>query len=178
MTTVPAISADCLGWAQAAGYSCTADEATGTAILHSAGPEPTRYYIRRRARDRIQLTQADDSDERIILFAVDTMVLERHLYGILGDDIRDDLSLPYLDLPWTEADLASGFQISAADSRGYRTLSGSGCGPVAAAPDPTMGLLTLVPLSHFLGLSPRQLRQSFLSESGEPLLRAGRYTSR
>lgn len=60
--------------------------------------------------------------------------------------------------------------------RGYRTLTRTGRGPVAAAPDPTLSLLALVPLSHFLGWTIPDLKRSFLSAAGAPLLRQGRYT--
>jgi hypothetical protein len=59
--------------------------------------------------------------------------------------------------------------------RNYRTLTRTGSGPVAAAPDPTMSLLTLVPLSHFLSWSIAELKRAFLAPDGAPLLRHGRY---
>jgi hypothetical protein len=61
-------------------------------------------------------------------------------------------------------------------TRGYRILSRVGAGPLAAAPDATLSLLTLVPLSQLLSLpSVDALRRSFLSETGTPLLVDGRY---
>jgi hypothetical protein len=63
-------------------------------------------------------------------------------------------------------------------SRGYRTLSRTGAGPVAAARDATLSLVKLVPLSHFLTLSPPELKRSFLHEDGAPLLAHGDYATR
>jgi hypothetical protein len=60
--------------------------------------------------------------------------------------------------------------------RGYRTLSRTGAGPVAAAPDPTLSLQALVPLSHFLGYDLAALKRSFLSHDGDPLLFGSRYS--
>ncbi|WP_081289004.1 MULTISPECIES: hypothetical protein [Mycolicibacterium] len=41
-----------------------------------------------------------------------------------------------------------------------------------------MSLLTLVPLSHYLQWSIADLKSSFLSSAGTPLLRPGGYTPR
>ena len=45
------------------------------------------------------------------------------------------------------------------------------------APDGTLSLLALVPLSHFLRWSLADLKRSFLSPEGKPLLRDGRYAA-
>ena len=58
--------------------------------------------------------------------------------------------------------------------RGYRTLERAGGGPLAAAPDSTLSLIALVPLSHYLGWTIADLKRSFLSPTGAPLLRLGR----
>lgn len=57
--------------------------------------------------------------------------------------------------------------------RGYRTLTRTGRGPVAAAPDPTLSLLALVLLSHFLGWTIPDLKRSFLSPAGRSPSSAG-----
>ncbi|MDZ4264987.1 MAG: Imm61 family immunity protein [Mycobacterium sp.] len=172
---VPALSPDCLGWVRAAGYAWCTDDSTGALVLRSQMDPPTRYYIRQ-VRDRLRLTQADDdAEERTLLFAADREVLERFLYGMFGDDIRDDLGLPFLELPWGAADLAAGYTLGEMD-RGYRTLRRDDV-PLAAAPDPTLSLLALVPLSHFLGFPAAALKTSFLAEDGAPLLTGGAYSA-
>ncbi|WP_082902498.1 Imm61 family immunity protein [Mycobacterium adipatum] len=93
---------------------------------------------------------------------------------IFADDIREDLDLPFLELPHTTNDLAAGYQLSDI-VRGYRTLTRRGHGPVAAAPDPTLSLLALVPLSHLLRWSIADLKRAFLSPTGTPLLCKGHY---
>lgn len=172
----PALSPDCLGWARAAGYGCSTDDSTETLVLQSQMGPPTRYHIRQ-VRDRLRLTTQteDDTEERAMLFAADREVLERFLYGVFGDDIRDDLGLPYLELPWTAEALAPGYTLGEMD-RGYRTLR-RGSVPLAAAPDPTLSLLALVPLSHFLGMTAAALRAAFLAENGAPLLTGGAYST-
>jgi hypothetical protein len=172
-----ALSPDCLGWARAAHYvTAVADD--GDVQLRSESGGPTRYFIRRRGADRLELTQADDADcEHPLLFVAAADVLERHLVGLFADDIREDLDLPLLDLGWQRGDLAEGFGLTHM-VRGYRTLKRVGGGPLAAAPDPTLSLLALVPLSHYLGWPISDLKRSFLHPDGAPLLRHGHYTSR
>ena len=114
--------------------------------------------------------------EHPLLFVAEVEVLERYLVGLFADDIREDLDLPLLDLPWEPGDLAEGFELTDM-VRGYRTLERAGGGPLAAAPDSTLSLIALVPLSHYLGWTIADLQRSFLSPTGAPLLRLGRYAS-
>jgi hypothetical protein len=60
-------------------------------------------------------------------------------------------------------------------NRGFRTLIRDGHGPVAAARDKTLSLVTLVPLSHLLTLDIATVKASFLDVYGRPLLADGRY---
>lgn len=179
MAPTPTLSADCLGWALTANYAVTtADD--GDVLLRSETDPATRYFIRRRGSDRLELTQADDEDaggERPLLFVARIEVLERHLLGLFADDIRDDLGLPFLTLPFSAEAIAEGFELSDM-VRGYRTLTRIGHGPVAAAPDPTLSLVTLVPLSHLLLWPLPDLKSSLLSETGAPLVHAGHYAPR
>lgn len=171
------LSDACVGWARTAGYvTAVADD--GEIQLRSEIGAPTRYYIRRRGLDRLELTQADDGgDEYPVLFVAAVEVLERYLVGgLFADDIREDLDLPSLDLPWGSADLCTGFELSEM-VRGYRTLKRADGTPIAAAPDPYLSALALVPLSHYLQWSVSDLKRSFLHPSGAPLLRHGRYSS-
>ncbi|MCV7286123.1 hypothetical protein H7J87_12370 [Mycolicibacterium wolinskyi] len=176
MATTLKLSSDCHGWALTANYSLTnADD--GSVMLRSETDPATRYFIRRRGPERLELTQADEEEhaaERPLLFVADIVVLERYLLGLVADDIREDLGLPFLALPWAADALAPGFELGAM-TRGYRTLSRTDHGPVAAAPDPTLSLVALVPLSHLLLWPVHDLKASFLSESGAPLLHPGGY---
>lgn len=177
MSTPPTLSADVLGWARTAHY-VTAIADDGDIQLRSEAGTPTRYYIRRRGSERLELTQTDDGDdEQPLLFVADMKVLERYLIGLFADDIREDLDLPFLELAYATTDLAPGYILSDM-VRGYRTLTHTGRGPVAAAPDPMLSLLTLVPLSHLIGWSISELKRAFLNPAGSPLLRQGRYATR
>lgn len=172
MAAIPSISADCLGWARAAGYSHSVDDVA--AILTLRSETGTRYYIRHRG-DRLELSEAiPGEDPRITLFAATTACLERHLYAVLGDEIREDASLPYLDMPSRATDLAEGYRLGPME-RGYRILSRVGHGPVAAAPDPELSVVALVSLSHLLGWPAPAIKRAYLSEHGTPVLVDGRY---
>ena len=178
MTSPPTLSTECHGWALTAGYSLSTTEKNSDLILRSETHPGTRYFIRQRGPTRLELTQPREEDdaggERPLLFVADIEVLERYLLGLLADDIRDDLGLPFLALPWTTEAIAPGFELGDM-VRGYRTLSRIGQGPVAAAPDVVLSLVALVPLSHFLLWPVADLKSSFLSETGAPLLCGNRY---
>jgi hypothetical protein len=166
--TAPRLSSACTGWAQTARFDIETQD--GATVLQAQMRDRGAYRIAWRGPDRLDLTEIDsDDNERQLLFTANIDVIERALIGLLGDDIRDDLELPFLDLPTTAKEVASGYQLSEM-VRGYRTLTRIGAGPVAAARDETLSLILLVPLSHFLTVSIDDLKRSFLNESGYPLL--------
>lgn len=168
------LSDEVLGWARTAHYVAVTAE-SGEVLLRSEAGALTRYFIRQRGPGRLELTQSADGDpEQPVLFVADAAVLEAYLVGLFADDIRDDLRLPFLDLRYGAADLAAGYRLSDM-VRGYRTLSRGDGRPVAAAPDPALSLLTLVPLSHFLGWPVAGLKRAFLSPDGAPLVDGGAY---
>jgi hypothetical protein len=170
------LSAACAGWVQLAGHSSEAD---GDVLTLRGGPDTESWYqIRRRKDRRVELLEcnagAQRDEEELLLFALNMDVVERHLFAIFGDFIREDLGLPYLELPWAPSDLAAGFTLGDMN-RGYRTLTLDGRGPVAAARDETLSLVALVPLSHLLVLDVGAVKSSFLDVDGRPLLDDGRY---
>lgn len=172
-----ALSAACIGWARSAHY-ITEPADDGSVQLRSEAGAPSRYFIRRRGTDRLVLTEAvDDADEHPLMFVADIDVLEKHMIALFADDIRDDLDLPFLEMEWSIDAVAAGYQVSEIE-RGYRTLTRRSGEPVAAAPDPILSLLTLVPLSHYIQWSIADLKRSFLNPSGAPLLHRGRYAAR
>lgn len=170
------LSAACVGWAQAARYAVLDGDEPGSVVLRHVDPAAGRYILRSRAEGRVELFLSVDGEEESVLFAAGMAVMERYLVGVLADELREDLGLPYLELPWTDArDLADGYEITALE-RGFRVLRRSGGGPpIAAARDETIGLVKLVPLSHFLGWSVDELTRSFRDPDGAPLLVGGRY---
>lgn len=150
----------------------------GDTVLRSHDRDRGEYRICPSPGDRIAVVEVDADDQaQEVLFAADMAVVERFLIGLLGDDIRDDLELDYLQMPWGRGALAPGFTLSDMVG-GYRTLRGINGGPVAASRDETMSLVRLVPLSQFMMLSVADLRASFLDAEGAPLLDVGRYRLR
>jgi hypothetical protein len=168
------LSDEILGWARLAGYAW--DTETGSLTTRLDGCH-TQLSVRVATRGRMELREDIDGDSRMLLYALNLDVVERHLFGLFADDIREDLDLGFLPLRWEEEDLAEGFGLTDM-VRGYRTLQRSDGAPVAAAPDPTLSLLALVPLSHYLKWAVSDLKPSFLNSQGAPLLRDGRYASR
>lgn len=121
---------------------------------------------------RVELVEVDElGDERLVLFVAEMKVLERYLFGVFGDDIRAEVDLPFIELPWDRESLATRYEIDDA-SPAYQILTATDRGPVAAVPRSEVGLLALVPLSHFLGWSLAALKRSFLDENFRPLLSA------
>lgn len=171
--SAPPLSDQFIGWAHMARYDISVDGSD--TVLRSHDRSRGEYRIRRRNGDRIAVVELDaDDDAQEVLFAADMAVVERFLVGVLGDDIRDDLELEYLQMPWGRDDLAPGFQLSNMVG-GYRTLSRINGGPVAASRDENLSLVRLIPLSQFLTLSVPELRASFLDVDGAPLLHGSRY---
>jgi Immunity protein 61 len=122
----------------------------------------------------MELHEDIDGDSRMLLYALNLDVVVRHLFGLLGDEIRAQLDLPFLDLPAAATDVAGGYSLGA-PTKGFQTLVRTDAGPVAAAPWPGPTLSTLVPLSHMMDLKNSELKESFLHQDGEPLLEGGRY---
>lgn len=150
-------------------------EEDGDTVLRSHDRDRGEYRICRRPGDRIAVVEVDSDDQaQEVLFAADMAVVERFVIGLLGDDIRDDLELDYLQMPWGQDDLAPGFTLSNMVG-GYRTLRRTNGDPVAASRDENMSLVRLVPLSQFLNLSVPDLRASFLDAAGAPLLDGSQY---
>jgi hypothetical protein len=168
------LSAEILGWARLAGYDWDAE--TGALTTQFDGTR-TDLVVRDASQGRMELHEETDGDRRMLLYALNVDVVERHLFSLLGDDIRAQLDLPFLELPAAATDLAGGYSLGP-PARGYQTLVRTGTGPVAAAPWPGTSLGALVPLSHLLDLTISEVKQSFLHQDGEPLLDSGRYRLR
>ena len=84
------ISEECLGWARLAGFEHRSDDTAGIVVLWSA--TGSRYCIRQRGRGRLELSHADGGDDpHPILFAASMEILEYHLVGMFGDDVREEV---------------------------------------------------------------------------------------
>ena len=86
-----------------------------------------------------------DGDSRMLLYALNLDVVERHLFWLLVTTSEHSPICPSLTPPASETDLAGGFTGPA--RQGVQTVLRTGTGPVAAAPRPGPSLGTLVHLS-------------------------------
>jgi len=163
----------CVGWATTARFDVVTEGAV--TILQPEDRSRFSYEVRARGGDRVELIEKDpEGPEGSALFAANLDILEHYLIGLLADDIRDDLDLGFLDLPWHASAVHTQFTLSGMRN-GYRTLSRASGEPVAAARDETISLVKLVPLSHFLTFEFATLKRAFLDPDGVPLLINGRY---
>jgi hypothetical protein len=167
------LSTLCSGWAQTAGFDVRIEG--GETQLWPHDRDRGRCRIRERGNGRVDLLDVDpDGVEEMVLFTADQEVMEVFLIAMLGDEVREDLDLEYLDLP-TEVDyLAPGYELTKTP-RGDRLLTRIGVGPVAATSDDAAGLGRLVTLSRFLALGSERLKRAFLHPEGYPLLVDGKY---
>jgi hypothetical protein len=168
------LSEEILGWARLAGYAWDAEAAALTTRLDGCH---TELSVRAATKGRMELHEDIDGDRRMLLYALNLDVIERHLFALLGDDVRAQIDLPFLEFPAAPTDIAGGYSLGP-PARGFHTLVKTGTGPIAAAPWPGTSLGTLVPLSHLLDLRISEIKQSFLHQDGEPLLDSGRYRRR
>lgn len=172
-STAPALSRVCIGWATTARFDVETND--GVTILRPEDRTRFSYEVRSRGGARVELFEIDPEDhEDTVLFAANMDVLEHYLIALLADDIRDDLDLGFLELPWRADAVNTRFTLSSMRN-GYRTLSRTGGAPVAAARDEAISLVKLVPLSHFLTFDLATLKRAFLNPVGAPLLADGRY---
>ncbi|WP_193044279.1 Imm61 family immunity protein [Mycolicibacterium baixiangningiae] len=162
-------------WANRAGYSVTASDKTNATVFWSDPGGEIRYYCRNEDDEHIRLTRVTrDGPEELVLIAATFAILQRYMIGRFGNVIRDELGLDVLRPPWTADQLAEGYALTDMDDDGCRALLRNGS-VVAKAPEATLSLLALVPLSHYMRLSTADLMDSFLDPHGAPLLANGRY---
>lgn len=173
VSTAPVLSSVCVGWAATARYDV--ERIDGVTVLRPEDRSRFSYEIRSRGGARAELFEIDpEGHEDSALFAASVGILEHYLIALLADDVREDLDLGFLELPWRASAVNTQFTLSSMRN-GYRTLSRTGGEPVAAARDEAISLVKLVPLSHFLTFDLATLKRAFLNPVGAPLLVDGRY---
>ncbi len=179
VTAAPALSTICAGWAQAAGFEVVTED--GATTLRPQDRNRGSYQILSRGRGRVELVETDQDGTRTSsLFAADMDVLEHYLLAVLGDEVRDQLDLDYLEMPVAAESVHPQFTLSAVEN-GYQTLRRLDGSPVAAARCEAGGAgvspAQLVQLSHLLTFDLPTLKTAFLHIAGVPLLVNGRYAA-
>lgn len=132
-----------------------------------------RFYIRTNVDGTLSLTKAERAaEEQFALAGNSVEVIERHLYGVFGWDIRHSKRLPRIKTPRRINEIVRGYRINDEDAEGFRQLTNEAGTVVATAPDGLIGVTTLVELSHLISASsPDEIMRSYESPDGGPLFR-------
>lgn len=120
-----------LGWARLAAYAWDAESGALSTRLDGCH---TQLSVREAVKGRMELREDINGESPMLLYALNVDVAERYMFGLLGDDVRAQLELPFLELP-AAADVADGYSL-ATPAKGFHALVRTGVGPIAAAPWP------------------------------------------
>ncbi len=90
------------------------------------------------------------------------------MWDFFGSDIRSKRKLPWLEVPTTEAQLAGGFAIDRRDD-GFAYLTDADGERLAQVRDGGVGVMDLVLLSHLVGQSVSDIKESYESPNGSPM---------
>ncbi|APE16189.1 hypothetical protein BOH72_14150 [Mycobacterium sp. WY10] len=115
------------------------------------------------------LTSADrGEDEVFVLSSPRIEIIEDYLWDFFGSDIRSKRRLPWLEVPTTEAQLAGGFTIDRGND-GFAYLIDAKGERLVQVRDGDVGMMDLVLLSHLIGQSSSDIKQSYESADGRPV---------
>ncbi|MDZ7881724.1 MAG: Imm61 family immunity protein [Mycobacterium sp.] len=170
--TAPEISRELVEWARLAGYSLTPEDHSGAALFWS-DPGGARSGSIRRNVDGTPFARPERAaEEQFALAGSSAEVIERHLYGVFGWDIRHSKRLPRIKTPRRTNEIARGYQLNDEDAEGFLQLTDEAGTVVATAPDGLTGVTRLVELSHLISSSsPDEIMRSYESPDGGPLFR-------
>jgi hypothetical protein len=165
------ISDELIVWATRAGYSVSEHRGAGALEFWTDPGGEQRFFIRQSERgdDWWTLASSDrGSAERVELSAHALPVLERYLFALLGDAIRERIPLPEINIPNQPLSLPETYSISEPDSDGYRVLTERSVA-IARARGRIIGMSTLVKVAHLLSVTIPDIETSYLSKDGRPL---------
>lgn len=172
LMTAPEVSSELVEWAHLAGYSLTPKHHSDAAVFWTDPGGEIRFYIRNKFDGSILLTKAERAaEEQFELAGISVEVIERHLYGVFGWDIRHAKRLTITKTPRKVGEIAEGYRLSEEDSEGFRHLSEDTGTVVATAAGGLTGVTRLVELSHLIASSPSEIKRSYESPDGAPLFR-------
>ncbi|MBU9767043.1 hypothetical protein FR943_24805 [Mycobacterium sp. TNTM28] len=169
--TSPHISGQLIEWARRAGYELTPEDHSGAALFWSCPGGEIRYYIRLDAGG-VLLTKAERAaEEQFELWGASIDVIERHLFGVFGWDIRSINRLPRIKTSRKIEEIADGYRITDVNAEGYRRLLDQHGSAVATARGKLSGVSVLVELSHLITVPIEKIRSSYEHPDGRPLFR-------
>jgi hypothetical protein len=169
MTTFP-VSDDLRRWSERAGYVFFGATDPGTVRLNDSGGEIVNY-LRQNVDGWTVLTRSGRgaAEEFELATATDAM-MERYLWGDLGDGVRSLMRLPNLAYPTKPEDIAPGYYVGEYDETlNLRTLFDPSGKPVARAAGRIGSALNLVLISNYLAAPLDLLIASFEDPAGKPL---------
>jgi hypothetical protein len=170
--TAPKVSSELVEWANLAGYSLTLEDHSGAALFWTDPGGEIRFYIRNNFDGSILLTKAERAAaEQFELAGISVEVIERHLCGVFGWDIRHAKRLTRIRTPRKVGEIAEGYLLSEEDSEGFRQLLDDAGTVVATAAGGLTGMTRLIELSHLIASSPSEIKRSYESPDGGPLFR-------
>lgn len=158
-------------WAALAHYAFTPQDHSGAALFWTDPGGEIRLYLRRVADDYV-LTQTERASEEYFRLSSPEMdTVERYLYSEFGWDVRLYKHLPRMITPSKATEIAVGYRIDDPDPDGFRVLFDSKGNRVATAQGSTVGMSTLVELSHLVSSPLDDIIDSYQDPDGRPLFR-------
>jgi hypothetical protein len=113
------------------------------------------------------ITTSDRLGPETYEFAAESMsIIEKYLYGVFGDSVRQGEKLPHIRSPFNRDELKAGYSIGKQEFAGrerHILIDPTGNGVAITAVD------RLVGLSHLLDVSVDVIKGSYLAPDGKPL---------
>jgi hypothetical protein len=161
-------------WARRAGFATTTEN-DSTVFWSDPGGE-IRLRVGKSGAEFCVWRADRAANEALVLSAPMFETVETYLWRFFGTSIRSKARLTRLRVPTEADDVAAGYTIDIDDDGGVQ-LSNSQRNLVAKAFGGSAGVMTLVPLSYLLGERVDDIKGSFESPTGEPLLSQRRLAS-
>lgn len=154
-------------WAAQAGYTRLVDD--GAVIIADEGGE-IRFYVRS-DDSRWVLSQAERAaDETVLMIATNLSDIERHLTEQIGWDLRSQLGLAQILLPYEIDDVADGYRVDEVGA-GWAELVDATTGRTVAGFLHTSVPYRAVGFSWYADVAPEALRNWFTDPRGGVRLR-------
>ncbi|MGL6235013.1 MAG: TNT antitoxin family protein [Segniliparus sp.] len=169
MTATLAFSPELIEWARRTYWDFTPSNEAGGATFWSVPDGETRYDVSAAPSGWLEVVRLGRYGERSAEFSVsEVKVAEHYFWGEFGKDVRESLSLPRLKFPRDKQDVAPGYSIK--EQGELLELVDSLGNAVARSGTGVLEVMRFAQLSHFLSASLEDIKASFLSQDGSPLL--------
>ncbi|MDN4480279.1 Imm61 family immunity protein [Demequina muriae] len=153
-------------WAAQAGYRRLVDDSS--VVIADEGGE-IRFYVRNEDGQWMLSRAERAEDETVLMVATELPDIERHLAEQIGWDVRSQLGLAQILLPYEIDDLADGYRINEVGD-GWAELVDSTTGHAVACFLHTSVPYRAVRFSWYADTPPETLRTWFTDPRGGPRL--------